>query len=57
MYVYQRGDIYRFYPGGPAPISANLSTPAPGILIHADIEGLGALQIIAPTSPELLLLP
>jgi hypothetical protein len=57
MYVYQRGDIYRFYPGGPAPISANLSTPAPGILIHADIEGLGALQIIAPSNPELLLLP
>ena len=31
MYVFQRGDIYRFYPGGPAPISANVSTPAPGI--------------------------
>lgn len=31
MYVYQRGYIYRFYPGGQAPISANLSTPAPGI--------------------------
>ena len=57
MYIYQRGDIYRFYPGGQAPISANISTPAPGILIHADIEGLGALQIIAPSNPELLLLP
>jgi hypothetical protein len=57
LYVYQRGDIYRFYPRGGSPISANLSTPAPGILIHADFEGLGALQIIAPSNPELLLLP
>jgi hypothetical protein len=57
MYFYQRGDIYRFYPAGPAPVSVGISAPSPGILIHADIEGLGAMQMKAPANPELLLLP
>jgi hypothetical protein len=57
MYFYQRGEIYRFYPAGPAPVSVGISAPSPGILIQADIEGLGAMQMKARANPELLLLP
>jgi hypothetical protein len=57
MYFYERGEIYRFCPAGPAPVSARISRPSPGVLIHADIGGLGAVQMIAPPNPELLLLP
>ena len=57
MYVFQQGDIYRYYAAGSGPVNAILSNPAPGILIHAVIEGLAPLQMIAPPNAELVLLP
>jgi hypothetical protein len=57
MYIFQRGDIYRNYAGGSRPVNAIVSSPAPGILIHAVIPGLPPLQMIAPPNAELLLLP
>jgi hypothetical protein len=57
MYVFQQGDIYRYYAAGSGPLNAILSNPAPGILVHAVIEGLAPLQMIAPPNAELLLLP
>jgi hypothetical protein len=38
-------------------VNATLSSPAPGVLVHAVIEGLAPLQMIAPPNAELLLLP
>lgn len=56
MYIYQRGEIYRLYPAGST--SAEISRPSPGVLIHADIDGLGALKAKAfSLNSELLLLP
>ena len=60
MYSYQRGDIYRFYRMEGGSIQANLSNPAPGIKIHAEIEIDGqssGMQMIAPDRGELQLLP
>jgi len=54
MYIFQKGDIYRYYAAGS---SAILSSPAPGILIHAVIGDFAPLQMIAPPNAELLLLP
>jgi hypothetical protein len=57
MYIFQRGEVYRYYAAGRGPVNATLSNPAPGILIHADIAGLAAVQMIVPPNAELLLLP
>jgi hypothetical protein len=57
MYIFQRADIYRYYAAGSRPVNAILSSPSPGILIHAVIAGLPPLQMIAPPNAELLLLP
>jgi hypothetical protein len=60
LYSYQRGDIFRFYRVTGPSLSCQLSNPAPGIKIHAEIEKDGAsgvLQMIAPERGELLLLP
>jgi hypothetical protein len=57
LYLFQNGHIFRFYPAGNLPVNATLSSPAPGILVHAVIEGLGGLQMIAPPNAELVLLP
>jgi hypothetical protein len=59
-YVYQRGDIYRFYRWEGAGLEAQLSNPAPRIKIHAEIgndSGSVVLQGILPETGELLLLP
>jgi hypothetical protein len=59
-YVYQRGDIYRFYRLQGSGLQAHLSNPAPRIKIHAEIENDGGsciLQMISPKTGELLLLP
>jgi hypothetical protein len=58
-YSYQRGDIYRLYRAEGGSVQANLSNPAPGIKIHAEIEmdgQSGSLQMIAPETGELQLL-
>jgi hypothetical protein len=59
-YSYQRGDIYRFYREEGRGVEANLSNPAPGIKIHAEIEidgQSGSIQMIASETGELQLLP
>jgi hypothetical protein len=59
-YLYQRGDIYRFYHLESSGLGVHLSNPAPGIKVHAEIEKDGGpvvLQMISPDRGELLLLP
>jgi hypothetical protein len=59
-YTYQRADICRHYKMGAHPSNMNLSNPAPGVMIHAEVEigdESGALQMIAPVQADLLLLP
>jgi hypothetical protein len=59
-YTYQRADIYRHYKMGAQPLNMNLSNPAPGVMIHAEVEiggESGALKMIAPVQADLLLLP
>jgi hypothetical protein len=59
-YVYQRGDIYRFYRFDGSRLEAQMSNPAPKIKIHAEIgndRGSVVLQGISPATGELLLLP
>ena len=58
-YSYQRGDIHRRYCMENGILNAQLSNPAPGIKIHAEIEIDGQtadLQMIAPETGELQLL-
>ncbi len=61
VYTYQRGDIYRLYKLEGQNVEASLSNPAPGIMIHAEIElpdgSSGIMKMIASESNELLLLP
>lgn len=61
VYTYQRGDIYRFYKLEGTGLEANLSNPAPGIMIHAEIESpdgsSSVMKMIASEANELLLLP
>ena len=57
VYLYQRGDIYRYYSARSGSLNAKLSSPSPGVLIHAEIEGLAGLRMIASPNSELLLLP
>jgi hypothetical protein len=61
LYVYQRGDIYKFYHwDGHSELKAELSNPAPGIKIHAEIgneTGSIPLQGISPPTGDLVLLP
>ena len=59
-YVYQRGDIYRFYRFEGPGLQAHLSNPAPRINIHAEIgddSGSTVLELISPETGELRLLP
>jgi len=59
-YIYQKGDIYRFFRKEEKDLNCELSNPAPGIMIHADIEiagQSGVIQMIAPNQFDLLLLP
>jgi hypothetical protein len=60
LYVYQRGDIYRFYRFDGNGLQVQLSNPAPQIRIHAEIgddTGSGVLEMVAPETGELRLLP
>ena len=61
IYTYQRGDIYRSYKLEGSGLEANLSNPAPGIMIHAEIEfedgSSSVMKMIASENSELLLLP
>jgi len=59
-YVYQRGDIYRFYRFEGPGLQAHLSNPAPRINIHAEIgddSRSTVLELISPETGELRLLP
>jgi hypothetical protein len=59
-YTYQKADIYRFYRKEEQDLTCQLSNPAPGVMIHADIEiagQSGVIQMIAPNQFDLLLLP
>jgi hypothetical protein len=60
-YVYQRGDIFRYYyRAEDQALLVELSYPAPGIRIHAEIEnetGSAVLQMISSEMGELMLLP
>jgi hypothetical protein len=59
-YVYQRGDIFRYYRFEGQEVRAKLSYPAPGIRIHAELgneTGSVVLQMISFESGELTLLP
>jgi len=59
--VYQRGDIFRYYyRAEDQALLVELSYPAPGIRIHAEIEnetGSAVLQMISSEMGELMLLP
>jgi hypothetical protein len=59
-YTYQKADIYRFYRKDEKDLTCELSNPAPGRMIHADIEiagQSGIIEMIAPNQFDLLLLP
>jgi hypothetical protein len=59
-YVYQRGDIYRFYRFDGDGLQVHLSNPAPRIKIHAEIgddSGSTVLEMVSPETGELRLLP
>ena len=59
-YTFQRGDIYRHYKAGTGPLNFTLSNPAPGVMIHAEVEmggETGTMKMIAPPQADLLLLP
>lgn len=56
-YVFQRGDIYRLYESGKAPLTVTLENPAPGVMLHAVTRELGVLSMHAPPNGELSLLP
>ena len=56
---YQRGDVYRAYQLKDG-LTFELSNPAPGVKIHAEIEQDGefrVMEIIASEQSELWLLP
>lgn len=55
-YVFQRGEIFRFFDLANGPVNAELSNPAPGVFINAVIGDM-ALEMRAPKTPRLLLLP
>ena len=60
LYVYQRGDIYRFYRFDGSGLEVHLSNPAPRIRIHAEIgddSGSAVVEMVAPETGELRLLP
>jgi hypothetical protein len=60
VYVYQRGDIYRYHRFGGPGLQVDLSNPAPRIRIHAEIgddSGSVVLEMISPETGELRLLP
>ena len=61
IYTYQRGDIYRSYKLEGGGLEANLSNPAPGIMMHAEIEhpdgSSSVMKMIASETNELLMLP
>jgi hypothetical protein len=60
LYVYQRGDIYRFYRFDGSGLEVHLSNPAPRIKIHAEIgddSGSAVVEMVAPETGELKLLP
>jgi hypothetical protein len=60
LYVYQRGDIYRFYRFNGRGVQGQLSNPAPQIRIHAEIgddSGSFVLEMVTPETGELRLLP
>jgi hypothetical protein len=60
LYVYQRGDIYKFHPWDGSRLEAQMSNPAPGIKIHAEIgndSGSMLLEGISSPTGELQLLP
>jgi hypothetical protein len=59
-YTFQRGDIYRFYKKGDQDLEVKLSNPAPGIMIHAEVEVDGEsriMKMVAPEQGDLMLLP
>ncbi len=59
-YTFQRADIYRHYKKDDAPLNFALSNPAPGVMIHAEVEiagQSGTMKMIAPIQADLLLLP
>jgi hypothetical protein len=59
-YTFQRADIYRYYKKGGAPLNVILSNPAPGVMIHAEVEvdgQSGTMKKVAPIQADLLLLP
>jgi hypothetical protein len=60
LYVYQRGDIYKFYRWDGSGLEAQMSNPAPGIKIHAEIgndSGSMFLEAISSPTGQLQLLP
>jgi hypothetical protein len=59
-YVYQRGEIYRFYRFDGSGAQGQLATPTPEIKIYAEVgddRGSTILKMISPETGELYLLP
>jgi hypothetical protein len=59
-YTFQRTDIYRYYKVAEMPLNVKLSNPAPGIMIHAEVEVAGqsrTMKMVAPIQADLVLLP
>lgn len=60
VYVYQRGDIYRYHRFDWPGLQVHLSNPAPRIRVHAEIgddTGSAVIQMVSPETGELRLLP